>query len=62
MISTLQAEYPAEHEKWVAWANETKTDVSSLTGTKLRGIVRRLRKHVEAGKAAAEAAAATAES
>lgn len=60
LISTLQAEYPAEHEKWVAWAKETQTDVQELTGTKLRGVVRRLRKHVDAGKAAADAAAATA--
>jgi hypothetical protein len=59
LISTLQADYPAEHEKWVAWAKETNTNVQELSGTKLRGIVRRLRKHVEAGKAAVEAAAAT---
>lgn len=61
LITTLQADYPAEHEKWVAWAQETKTDVNELSGQKLRAVVRRLRKHVDAGKASAEAAAATAE-
>lgn len=60
LISTLQAEYPAEHEKWTVWAKETNTNVAELSGTKLRGVVRRLRKHVDAGKAGAEAAAATA--
>lgn len=50
LVTRLQADFPEEHQEWAAWAKETKLDLTTVEGPKLRGIVRRLTKLIEKGE------------